>query len=64
VELDKDLTKQDLQDALTFGNHKEASAKPELLPKLLGKDVKYGYSIPIPISCETSIPGAVYPKDG
>ncbi len=31
VELDKDLRKQDLQDALTFGNHKGSSAKPEAL---------------------------------
>jgi hypothetical protein len=31
LELDKDLRKQDLQDALTFGNHKGASTKPESL---------------------------------
>jgi hypothetical protein len=57
VELDKDLRKQDLQDTLTFGNHKGASAKPEALQKLIGKNIKYGYSISIPISCIMSIPG-------
>jgi hypothetical protein len=57
VELDEDLRKLDLQEALTFGNHKGASAKPEALQKLIDKDVKYGYSITIPISCVTPIPG-------
>ena len=36
---------KDLNEALTFGNNTGASAKPELLLKLIGKDVKYGYSI-------------------
>ncbi len=40
LELDKDLRKQDLQDALTFGNHKGASTKPESLWKLISKDAK------------------------
>ncbi len=57
VELDKESRKQDLQDALTFGSYKGASAKPEAHQKLIGKDVKYGYRIPILISCRTSIPG-------
>jgi hypothetical protein len=57
VELDKDTRKQDLQGALTFGNHTSASAKPEALQKLIGKDIKYGDSIPIPILCLALIPG-------
>ncbi len=36
---EKDRQK-DLEDALTFGNHKGASAKPDLLRNLIGKDVK------------------------
>jgi hypothetical protein len=55
VELDKDLRKQDLQDAITFGTHRGTSAKPELLQKCIVKDVKYGYSMPILISCVMSI---------
>jgi hypothetical protein len=31
--------KQDLDNAVNFGNHKGASVKPELLKKLIGKDV-------------------------
>ncbi len=57
VKLDKDLRKQDLLDAPTSNNHKGASAMPEALQKLIGKDVKYGYSILIPILCIMSIPG-------
>ncbi len=54
MELDKNLRKQ---DTLTFGNHKGASAKSESLQKLIGKDIKYSYNIPIPILCVVSIPG-------
>ncbi len=56
MELDKNLRKKDLQDALILGNYKGASAKPEALLKLISKDVKYGYNIPILILCVTSIP--------
>ena len=48
---------KDLNEVLTFGNHKGALAKPELLLKLIGKDVKYGYSIPIPLKSVKLIPG-------
>ena len=50
---------QDLEDALAFGNHKGALQKPDLLEKLIIKDVKYGYSMPIPLSSIHSIPGLV-----
>jgi hypothetical protein len=47
-----------LQEALIFGNHKGASSKPDLLlKKLISKDVKYGYSLPIPLESETQIKG-------
>jgi len=39
----------DLQEALIFGNHKGALSNPDLLKKLISKDVKYGYSLPIPL---------------
>jgi hypothetical protein len=42
---------------LNFGNHKGASAKPELSIKLIGKDVEHGYSIPIPLDSIKQIPG-------
>jgi hypothetical protein len=50
VETNKSKRQQDLEDALTFGNHKGALQKPILLKKLITKDVKYGYSLPIPLS--------------
>ncbi len=45
-----------LNNALTFGNHKGASAKPKLLLKLISKDVEYGYSVPIPLDSIKLIP--------
>jgi hypothetical protein len=46
-------------NALTFGNHKGMSTKPDLLKKLVEKDVKYSYSIPIPLESVTKIPGLI-----
>jgi hypothetical protein len=46
-----------LNKTLIFGNHKGASAKLELLLKLIGKDVKYGCSIPISLNSVKLIPG-------
>ena len=56
-EINKEERGNDLNEALTFGNHKGTLAKPELLLKLIGKDVKYGYSIPIPLNSMKLIPG-------
>jgi hypothetical protein len=57
-ELSEESQQKDLIDALAFGNHKGASAKPELLWHLISKDVKYGYSLSIhqinPRSCNGS----------
>jgi hypothetical protein len=55
--LSKESRQKDLIDALAFGNHKGASAKPELFRHLISKNTKYGYSLPIPLSCVKSIPG-------
>jgi hypothetical protein len=56
-EISKEEQVQDLNNALTFGNHKGALAKPELLKKLIGKDVKCRYSVPIPLDSIKQIPG-------
>jgi hypothetical protein len=56
-ELSEESRQKDLINALAFGNHKGALAKLELLWHLISKDVKYGYSLPIPLSCVKSIPG-------
>jgi hypothetical protein len=57
VEISEEERVNNLNDALTFGNHKGTSAKPELLLKLISKDVKYGYSVPIPLDSVKLIPG-------
>ena len=46
-----------MQEALIFGNHKGASLKPDILKKLISKDVKYGYSLPIPLDSLTRMKG-------
>jgi hypothetical protein len=38
-EISEEHRKRDLNDALSFGNHKGAINKPELLKKLINKDV-------------------------
>ena len=59
VEISKNEQQQDLVNALTFGNHKGTSQKPVILKKLIAIDVKYGYSLPIPLSSVQLIPGLV-----
>jgi hypothetical protein len=59
AEISKNEQQQDLVNALTFKNHKGASQKPVILKKLIAKDVKYGYSLPIPLSSVQLIPGLV-----
>ncbi len=59
AEISKHEQQQDLVNALTFGNHKGALQKPVILKKLIAKDVKYGYSLPAPLSSIQSIPGLV-----
>jgi hypothetical protein len=56
-EISEENRQQDLEDALTFGNHKGASAHPVLLKKLINKDVIHGYRLSIPLSSVKSIPG-------
>jgi hypothetical protein len=58
-EISEEHRKRDLDNALSFGNHKGTIAKPELLKKLINKDVIHGYSLPIPLSSIKSIPGLV-----
>jgi hypothetical protein len=48
-----------LVDALTFKNHKGASQKLVILKKLIAKDIKYRYSLPVPLSSIQSMPGLV-----
>ena len=54
--LDEDKRQADVAEALAFGNHKGASLQPELLKKLVSKDVHYGYCLPLPLAKATKIP--------
>jgi hypothetical protein len=59
AEISKNEQQQDLVNSLTFRNHKGALQKPVILKKLIAKDIKYGYSLPVPLSRVQSIPGLV-----
>jgi hypothetical protein len=56
-EISEEERVNNLNKAPAFGNIKGASAKPELLLKLIGKEVKCGYSIPISLNRVKLIPG-------
>jgi len=58
-ELDYSIRKQDLEEALTFGNHKGATQQPDLLHQLVCKDVTYGYALPLPLDAIRNIPGVL-----
>jgi hypothetical protein len=49
-EIDKDERSNDVQEALTFGNHKGATTKPELLKALVNGNVSQGFATPFPIN--------------
>ena len=59
VEISENEQQQDLVNALTFRNHKGALQKPVILKKLIAKDIKYRYSLPVPLSSVQLIPGLV-----
>jgi len=54
--LDKDNRHADVAEALAFRSNKGASLQPELLKKLVSKDVHYGYCLPLPLAKATKIP--------
>lgn len=49
----------DVREALSFGNHKGASTKPDLLLQLMSKDVHFGYCLPLPLAKAEKIPGVL-----
>ena len=57
-ELDSATKLDELQNLLSRGNHKSARDVPEVVDKLLAKDVTHGFTIPIPIEIVPMIPGA------
>ena len=57
--LNEELRCNDVDPALAFGNHKDASLQPKLLQKLVSKDVHFGYCLPLPLDKARKIPGAL-----
>jgi len=58
-DLPEDQRAQDIEDALSMGNHKGAGKHPFLLRKIIEKDVVHGYGLPIPLSKIRKLLGAV-----
>jgi hypothetical protein len=54
--LDEEKRKQDVKEAITFGNHKGAKSHPDVLANLVAKDVKHGYAMALPLSKALTIP--------
>ena len=48
-----------MEDAITFGNHHGATKNTDLLKKLVGKDVTYGYGLVLPLDKMKLIPGVL-----
>ena len=57
--LDEELRCDDVDTALAFGNHKGVSLQPDLLQKLVSKDVHFGYCLPLPLDKAQKIPGTL-----
>jgi hypothetical protein len=55
--LDKKRQSEEVNKALTFGNHKGASLQPKLFQKLVSRDVHFGNCLPLPLSKAQNIPG-------
>ena len=54
--LNKDSRCAAVNKALTFRNHKGALMQPELLKKLVLKDIHFGYCLLLPLTKATKIP--------
>ena len=57
AELSDELKRLDVEDDLSFGNHKGATEKPDLLRSLIEKDVTHGYGVVIPLDKILRDPG-------
>ena len=57
--LSNKLRKQDLKEAIKFGNHKGVKKHEKCFKELMEKDVKHGYSLIIPLEKVYEIEGAL-----
>ena len=50
----------DVDEALSFGNHKGAKDRSNELADLVEKDVRFGYALPLPLRVAKELPGALF----
>ena len=55
-ELNADEATSDLEEALSFGNHKGANNNQDLLQKLVEKDITHGYGLVLPLNKIVQVP--------
>ena len=55
-ELSTEVKLKDLKDAIEFGNHKGAKNNPDILRKLVEKDIIHAYSLVLPLDKIIRIP--------
>jgi hypothetical protein len=58
--LDESTRLQDVDKAITFGNHKGASSKPALLQELVKGNVIHGFALPLPLLKIRNIKGILF----
>ena len=56
-ELSEEDRQKDVEEALVFGNHKQAETNPDLLTSLIVDDVTHGFALPLPLEKISRIPG-------
>ncbi len=58
--IDEEQRVADVDEALSFGNHKGAQARSNELAELVEKDVHFGYALPLPLRIAKELPGALF----
>jgi hypothetical protein len=59
ADISKEERVKDVEEALTFGNHKGAKKQPDLLKLLVNDDVVHGFALPLPLSKNAQIQGTL-----
>ncbi len=57
AEISKEERVKDVEETLTFGNHKGATKQPDLLKLLINDDVIHGFALPLPLDRIARIQG-------
>ncbi len=57
AEISKEKRVKDVEEALTFGNHKGATKQPDLLKLLVNNDIIHGFALPLPLNKIARIQG-------